>query len=41
MCKRPDLQAENATIADIQKRLEAWYTQRDTPLARAGLKAPC
>ena len=30
---------ENATIADIQQRLEAWYTKRDTPLGRSGLKA--
>ena len=31
--------AENALIADIQRRLEAWYTARDTPLAQRGLRA--
>lgn len=31
--------SENAVIADIQRRLEQWYTERATPLARAGLQA--
>ena len=29
----------NATIADIQRRMEAFYRRRDTPLARDGLQA--
>ena len=29
----------NATIREIQSRLEAFYRERDTPLARSGLKA--
>lgn len=31
--------SENATIADIQKRIMAYYTKRDTPLSRRGLTA--
>ena len=29
----------NATIKEIQQHLEAFYRERDTPLARSGLKA--
>ena len=29
----------NATIKEIQLHLEAFYRERDTPLARSGLKA--